>query len=72
MDQDGNGTLPLAVQMRSGVSRTNATFSGSPLAPPANLNFGPNWIVLILPYIEQGNLTVRFPPASQTTPRNGR
>jgi prepilin-type N-terminal cleavage/methylation domain-containing protein/prepilin-type processing-associated H-X9-DG protein len=56
MYSDVNASLPPAVQMRAGVSRTNATFSGNPLTPPANLNFGPNWIVLILPNLEQGNL----------------
>ena len=54
--QDINGSLPPAVQMNNGVSRNNATFTGNPLTPPANLNFGPNWIVLILPYIEQTSL----------------
>ncbi|NBO94127.1 MAG: DUF1559 domain-containing protein [Planctomycetia bacterium] len=71
MYQDGNGTLPPAVQMRSGVSRTNATFSGNPLAPPANLNFGPNWIVLILPYIEQGNLYGSVSTSITNYPSNG-
>jgi prepilin-type N-terminal cleavage/methylation domain-containing protein/prepilin-type processing-associated H-X9-DG protein len=42
---DVNGSLPPAIQMRPGVPRTSA--SGS---------FGPNWVVFILPYIEQGNL----------------
>ena len=53
---DANRQLPPAVQMIAGVSRTNANYSGDPLAPPSNRNFGPNWIVLILPYIEQGGL----------------
>src|SRR3954464_4781052 len=43
---DANGALPPAVQMNSGVDRTVA--SGQ--------NFGPNWIVLVLPYFEQDNL----------------
>src|SRR5688500_19449463 len=43
---DTVGELPPAVQMRSGVNRTIA--SGQ--------NFGPNWIVLTLPYFEQDNL----------------
>jgi prepilin-type N-terminal cleavage/methylation domain-containing protein/prepilin-type processing-associated H-X9-DG protein len=43
---DTVGELPPAIQMRSGVSRVIATGQG----------FGPNWIVLILPYIEQDNL----------------
>jgi prepilin-type N-terminal cleavage/methylation domain-containing protein len=43
---DAIGRLPVAVMMRSSVVN------------PAdyNQNFGPNWAVLILPYIEQGNL----------------
>jgi len=43
---DTVGELPPAVQIRSGVSRTNAN----------GQNFGPNWIVLILPHFEQDNL----------------
>src|SRR5687767_8589173 len=51
------GKLPPAVQMRnSTVSRTNVNFSGNPLNPPSNRNFGPNWVVLILPHIEQAAL----------------
>jgi len=42
---DTVGELPPAVQMRANVSRT----SGGD-------NFGPNWIVLTLPYFEQDNL----------------
>src|SRR5687767_10536599 len=42
---DRVGSLPPSLQVRSGESRT----SGSG-------NFGPNWVVLILPDIEQGNL----------------
>ncbi len=41
---DRVGTLPPSVQLRSGVSRTAAGAHG------------PNWVVLILPDIEQGNL----------------
>src|SRR5262249_3604758 len=51
---DNSGQLPPAIQMRSGVSRTNVNFSGS--NPPNSRNFGPNWVVLILPFIEQGAL----------------
>jgi len=46
---DTIGSLPPAVQMRTGVSRT----SGAD-------NFGPNWIVLILPYFEQDNLYKQY------------
>ncbi|MCE9562019.1 MAG: DUF1559 domain-containing protein [Planctomycetes bacterium] len=46
------GTLPPSVLMQSGESRTSA--SGK---------FGPNWVVLILPYIEQGNLYNTVSPA---------
>src|SRR5438105_3043090 len=44
--QDTNGTLPPCVLMNRNVSN------------PAdyNQNFGPNWAVLILPYIEQDNM----------------
>jgi prepilin-type N-terminal cleavage/methylation domain-containing protein/prepilin-type processing-associated H-X9-DG protein len=40
------GTLPPAVQMVSSANRTWAT----------GTNFGPNWLVLLLPYFEQDNL----------------
>jgi prepilin-type N-terminal cleavage/methylation domain-containing protein/prepilin-type processing-associated H-X9-DG protein len=69
--QDTNGTLPAAVQMRAGVSRTNATFTGNPLTPPANLNFGPNWIVMILPYIEQTALYTSVSSSITNYPTNG-
>jgi len=42
---DANGRLPPAVMIQSGVSAETAT-----------QNFGPNWIVLVLPYIEQDGL----------------
>src|SRR5262245_40523801 len=43
--QDTVGELPPAVQMRNTtVSRDWANHSGNPLAPPADRNFGPNWI----------------------------
>jgi len=43
---DTVGELPHAVQMNNGVNRTWA--SGT--------NFGPNWVVMILPHIEQDNM----------------
>jgi prepilin-type N-terminal cleavage/methylation domain-containing protein len=43
---DRVGSLPPSIQLRPGVSRTTASGQG----------FGPNWVVLILPDIEQGNL----------------
>jgi len=64
--QDTYGQLPVAVQMwNTGVSRTNVNYSGNPLAPPASLNFGPNWVVLTLPYIEQDNLYKQVSPSIQ-------
>ncbi len=42
---DANKKFPPAVMIRNGVDPTTAT-----------QNFGPNWVVLILPYIEQGNM----------------
>ena len=69
---DTNGELPHAVQMwNTAVDRTLVNFSGDPLAPPANLNFGPNWIVLILPYIEQDNLFNTVASAIQQYKING-
>jgi prepilin-type N-terminal cleavage/methylation domain-containing protein len=50
---DANLRFPPAVMIRSGVDATTAT-----------QNFGPNWVVLILPYIDQGNL---WTPAVQTS-----
>jgi prepilin-type N-terminal cleavage/methylation domain-containing protein/prepilin-type processing-associated H-X9-DG protein len=44
--QDANGRLPASVMMHSAVSAVDNY----------DLNFGPNWAVLILPYIEQGPL----------------
>ncbi len=43
---DRVGQLPPSIQLRSGVDRTVAGTNA----------FGPNWVVLILPDIEQGNL----------------
>ena len=52
-----SATLPPAVQMWNGsVNRTLVNYTGDPLTPPSSLNFGPNWIVLVLPYFEQDNL----------------
>ena len=48
--QDTFGNLPVAVQMkRSGTGAVSNPSNGSQ-------NFGPNWLVLILPQVEQGNL----------------
>jgi prepilin-type N-terminal cleavage/methylation domain-containing protein/prepilin-type processing-associated H-X9-DG protein len=44
---DVRGAFPPAVLIRNGVDPTVAS---------GTANFGPNWIVFILPYIEQGNL----------------
>src|SRR5215470_13063319 len=41
---DAKKRFPPAVLMQSGIE---------PTCPAGNENFGPNWIVLILPYIEQ-------------------
>ena len=51
---DNWAELPPAIQMRSGVSRTNVNYTGPNI--PNSRNFGPNWVVLILPFIEQGPL----------------
>ena len=42
---DTHATLPPAAMMEAGVDPTTAT-----------QNFGPNWIVLVLPYVEQNGL----------------
>src|SRR5438045_901225 len=58
---DTIGQLPPAVLMRPGVDRTWA--SGQ--------NFGPNWIVLILPYFEQDNLYRQASASVQNYPVTG-
>ncbi len=50
---DANKKFPPAVLIQNGVNATTAT-----------QNFGPNWVVLILPYIEQGTM---WTPAVQTS-----
>jgi prepilin-type N-terminal cleavage/methylation domain-containing protein/prepilin-type processing-associated H-X9-DG protein len=53
---DVEGRLPPALLLEGGSS-TNADFENpNPLAPPSSRRHGPNWAVLILPHIEQGNL----------------
>src|SRR5947208_12105891 len=44
--QDTIGELPPSIQLRPGVDRTSIQ----------SQQFGPNWVVLTLPYIEQDNL----------------
>jgi prepilin-type N-terminal cleavage/methylation domain-containing protein/prepilin-type processing-associated H-X9-DG protein len=53
-----NGTLPPAMVNYATDPRSwfYADFSGNPLNPPSNRRQGPNWAVLILPYVEQGPL----------------
>src|SRR5438874_3479042 len=50
---DNNGRLPAAVLVGPGVGWTDEN------------NIGPNWAVLILPYIEQGNLFQQVQPSIQ-------
>ncbi len=47
---DTNGKFPPAIRLNAGVSRTNAL----------NQSFGPNWAVLILPFLEQSGLYNQF------------
>lgn len=69
--QDTIGTLPPAVQMwNTSVSRTNVNYGGTG-APPANLDFGPNWIILILPYFEQDNLYRQYSTSLASYMTNG-
>jgi len=52
---DVNKKLPPAVMFRKATGTPgNATRAAS--------NFGPNWIVLILPFIEQGNFMTTYRP----------
>jgi prepilin-type N-terminal cleavage/methylation domain-containing protein len=48
---DTNSTLPPAVLMK-----TNSPNQVTNMNSAAGQNFGPNWLVLILPHVEQGNL----------------
>jgi prepilin-type N-terminal cleavage/methylation domain-containing protein/prepilin-type processing-associated H-X9-DG protein len=54
---DANKKLPPAVLFRGSLGN----------AVNGNSNFGPNWVVLILPYIEQGTM---YTPAVQTSIAN--
>ncbi len=58
---DNLGTLPPSVLMHRNV--TNPAYY--------NQNFGPNWAVLILPYLEQGNLYNTVSASVQNYPVNG-
>jgi len=58
---DAVGKLPPAVLMNAGVNRTVAT----------GQNFGPNWVVLILPHIEQGNMYQPYATSIQNYPITG-
>jgi prepilin-type N-terminal cleavage/methylation domain-containing protein/prepilin-type processing-associated H-X9-DG protein len=55
---DANGQLPPAVMM------PYAQANNDPLTGGAANPFGPNWAVLILPFVEQQNLYVRANPTS--------
>ncbi|MBM3979992.1 MAG: DUF1559 domain-containing protein [Planctomycetes bacterium] len=59
--QDAVGALPSSTLMHPNVSNIDNY----------NLNFGPNWAVLILPYIEQGNLYQQYATSIQNYPVNG-
>ncbi len=58
---DANGVLPPAVLMHPGVGDIAYW----------DRNFGPNWVVLILPYLEQGNLYQTVATSVQNYPVNG-
>ena len=58
---DTVGKLPPAVMMNSGVSRTVAN----------GQNFGPNWVVLILPHIEQSAMYNQVSSSVRDYPVNG-
>jgi prepilin-type N-terminal cleavage/methylation domain-containing protein len=53
-----NGSLPPAMVNYATDPRSwfYADFSGDPLNPPANRRSGPNWVIQILPHVEQGPL----------------
>ncbi len=58
---DSFGTLPPSVLMRNGIGNV----------ADYNQNFGPNWAVLILPYIEQGNLHAQVQQSITNYPSTG-
>jgi len=62
---DANGRLPPAVLMK----RTGPNAVGHPNL--ATENFGPNWLVLILPFVEQGNLYATVADSVAAYPRTG-
>jgi len=59
--QSVQGKLPVAVMFTSGVSVPNKH----------DVNFGPNWAVLLLPFIEQGNLYAPIAEAVDAYQANG-
>jgi prepilin-type processing-associated H-X9-DG protein len=59
--QDAIGQLPPSTLMYPGVGAID----------DYNQNFGPNWAVLLLPYIEQGNLYNQYATSIQNYPING-
>jgi prepilin-type processing-associated H-X9-DG protein len=59
--QDTNGQLPASVLMNAQVTGID----------DYNQNFGPNWAVLILPYIEQDNLYNQVSTSIQNYPTTG-
>jgi prepilin-type N-terminal cleavage/methylation domain-containing protein len=60
---DTNGTLPAAVKEFYGIHDDPNGFPGEPTLDISQ-PFGPNWAVLILPYIEQDNLYKQANPIS--------
>jgi prepilin-type N-terminal cleavage/methylation domain-containing protein len=63
---DANGSLPPAVLMK--LSGANAVTN--PLAAEKQ-NFGPNWLVLVLPHVEQGPLFATVSASVRDYPRTG-
>ncbi len=57
---DSVGSLPPSIMLQAADNRTSA-----------GGNFGPNWVVLLLPYIEQGNLYNSISPNAATYMTNG-
>src|SRR5262249_26479155 len=57
---DTTGALPVAVQKASSLG---GPFNGS--MTNINTNFGPNWVVLVMPFIEQDNLYKQYATSIQ-------
>jgi prepilin-type N-terminal cleavage/methylation domain-containing protein/prepilin-type processing-associated H-X9-DG protein len=64
------GKLPPAIQMRTNNGQPTGTLTVDPNWATGQ-NFGPNWVVLILPYIEQANMYNQYSTSISNYMSNG-